>query len=151
MHRIFCATPGDLEEERLAFYKVMGEFNEAEAMPLGILFVSISIVPHMIDKRPYQAVVGENIRSCRHYIQVLEDTWGPPQRNFERDYALASQCVGDPSLPMHEVAVLFKKPLVPNQVEPAYRRDAAPQKGALTSAGSKNAMMDIQIASEHEQ
>lgn len=118
MHRIFCATPGDLEEERLAFYKVMGDFNEAHAMPRGILFVSISIVPYGGDKRVYQGAVSENIRSCRYYIQVLEDTWGPPQKNFERDYAVARRSMEDPALPMQEVAVLFKKPLLPHQVEP---------------------------------
>ncbi len=119
MHRIFCATPGDLEQERLAFYKVMGEFNETHAMPRGILFVSVSIVPGLVDKRALQPAVSENIRACRYYIQVLEDTWGPPQKNFERDYALAAQCAADPAQPMQEVTVLFKKPLVPHQVEPA--------------------------------
>ena len=74
MHRIFCATPGDLEEERLAFYKVMGDFNEAHAMPRGVLFVSISIVPYGGDKRVYQGAVSENIRSCRYYIQVLANS-----------------------------------------------------------------------------
>jgi hypothetical protein len=118
MHRVFCATPGDLEEERQAFYNVMAEFNSEEAMPRGILFVSVSIVPAMTDKRVFQGPVSENIRACRYYIQVLEDTWGPPQRNFERDYALARKCAADPDLPMQEVAVLFKKPLLPHQVEP---------------------------------
>jgi hypothetical protein len=118
MHRIFCATPGDLEEERQAFYKVMGEFNEAHAMPRGILFVSISIVPYGGDKRTYQGAVSENIRSCRYYIQVLEDTWGPPEKNFERDYAVARRSLEDPALPMQDVVVLFKKPLLPHQVEP---------------------------------
>ncbi|MGH9666662.1 MAG: hypothetical protein ACRD9L_19730 [Bryobacteraceae bacterium] len=118
MHRVFCAAPGDLEEERQAFYKVMGEFNETKAMPRGVLFVSVSLPATVFDKRPYQAVLGENIRSCRYYIQLLEDTWGPPQKNFERDYALASKCAADPEMPMQQVAILFKKPLLPQQVEP---------------------------------
>ncbi len=117
-HRIFCATPGDLEEERLAFYHVMGQFNQDHAMPRGILFVSVSIVPYGGDKRGYQGAVSENIRACRYYVQVLEDTWGYPEKNFERDHALALRCVEDPAMPMQEVAVLFKKPLLPHQVEP---------------------------------
>jgi hypothetical protein len=119
MHRIFCATPGDLEEERLAFYSVMSEFNEHVAMPRGILFVSISIVPGVADKRGFQSAINENIRTCRYYVQVLEDTWGWPEKNFERDHALAVRCAADPELPMQEVAVFFKKPLVPHQVEPS--------------------------------
>jgi hypothetical protein len=118
MHRIFCATPGDVEEERTAFYRVMGKFNEAEAMPRGILLVSLALPASTADKRPYQAALAENIRSCRYYIQLLEETWGPPERNFERDYALALRSMEDPEMPMQDVAVMFKKPLVPHQVDP---------------------------------
>jgi hypothetical protein len=118
MHRIFCAPAGDLEEERSAFYKAMSSFNEAHAMPRGVLFVSVALPMTTFDKRPYQSAISDNIRACRYYIQVLEDTWGPPEKNFERDYALASKCVADPNLPMQAVAVLFKKPLLPHQVEP---------------------------------
>lgn len=119
MHRIFCAAAGDLEEERQAFYQVVGNFNEHQAMPLNILFVAVSLPHDTFDKRPYQAVISENIRACRYYIQVLEDTWGPPEKNFEREHAIAVKCVDDPGLPMQEVAVLFKKPLLPHQVEPS--------------------------------
>jgi hypothetical protein len=119
MHRIFCAAAGDLEKEREAFYEVMAEFNEAHAMPRNILFIAVALPFHTFDKRPYQAAITENIRACRYYIQVLEDTWGPPEKNFERDHALACKFAADPSLPMQDVAVLFKKPLLPNQVEPA--------------------------------
>jgi len=117
MHRVFCAAPGDLGEEVQAFYKVMSELNAEEAMPRGILFVSVALPPLATDKRPYQAAISENVRACRYYVQVLEDTWGPPQLNFEREYALATRCTGDPAQPMQEVAVFFKKPLLPHQVE----------------------------------
>lgn len=119
MHRIFCAPAGDLEQERTAFYDTVGVFNEAHAMRRNVLFVAVALPFHTFDKRPFQAAVSENIRACRYYLQVLEDTWGPPEKNFERDYALACKCVADPNLPMHQVAVLFKKPLVPHQVEPS--------------------------------
>lgn len=117
MHRVFCATPGDLEEERQAFYQIMGDFNEQQAMPRNVLLVSVSVVPNMVDTRPFQSVLRENIRACRYYIQLLEDSWGPPQKNFEREYALARQYEADAALPMQEVAVLFKKPLLPHKVE----------------------------------
>jgi hypothetical protein len=118
MHRIFCAAAGDLERERAAFYDVMGDFNAAHAMPRNVLFIAVALPDRTYDKRPFQAAVSENIRSCRYYIQVVEDTWGPPEKNFERDHAVACQCVADPGLPMQEIAVLFKKPLMPHQVEP---------------------------------
>jgi hypothetical protein len=118
MHRVFCAAAGDLEPERQAFYDVMAELNEAEAMPRDILFVAVSIPMETFDTRPFQAAISENIRACRYFIQVLEDSWGPPEKNFERDYALASQCAADPEMKMEGVAVFFKKPLVPHQVDP---------------------------------
>jgi hypothetical protein len=117
MHRIFCATPGDLEDERQAFYQIMSEVNEAQAMQRDVLLVSVSITPSMADMRPFQPAIKENIQACRYYIQLLEDTWGAPQKNFEREYALARKYSADPGLPMKEVAVLFKKPLLPHKVE----------------------------------
>ena len=117
MHRIFCAAAGDLEQERSAFYDAVGDFNAEHAMPRNVLFVAVALPAYCFDKRPFQAAVSENIRACRYYIQVLEDTWGPPEKNFERDYAVACKCAADPGLPMREVAVLFKKPLLPHQVE----------------------------------
>lgn len=119
MHRIFCAAAGDLEEERTAFYNVIGDFNAAHAMPRNVLFVAVALPHQCFDKRPFQAAITENIRACRYYIQVIEDTWGPPEKNFERDHAAAHKCAADPSLPMQEVAVLFKKPLLPHQVDPS--------------------------------
>jgi len=118
MHRIFCASPGDLEEERRAFYDLIGSLNEEDAMSRGLLLVPLSILPNAADKRLFQAAVSENIRSCSYYVQVLEDTWGGAEKNFERDYALALRCASDPDFPMQGVAVLFKKPLLPHRVEP---------------------------------
>ena len=58
MYRVFCATPGDseadLENERQAFYEVVGELNEAEAMPLGILFVTVSVLPNLTNMTVFQ-------------------------------------------------------------------------------------------------
>ncbi len=118
MHRVFCAAPGELDEELQSFFRVLAHFNETEAMPRGILLVSVALPVYSTDKRGYQGVVNENIRACRYYIQVLEESWGPPQRNFEREYALAQKCLQDPELPMQDVALFFKKPLLPHRVEP---------------------------------
>jgi hypothetical protein len=110
-HRVFCATPREMEAERRAFYAILGEFNEYEAMPHGVLFVPVAFTTDVRDKRRYQYEVEENIRACRHYILLLSEGWGPAERNFENDYRLALQCAADPALPMHSVAVLQKKQL----------------------------------------
>ena len=108
MHRIFCATAWEHEAERRRFQDLIGDFNESRAMGKGVLFVPISLV-NVTDKRPYQYLVEENIRDCRHYLLILFDDWGPPQRNFKNDYHLALQAGQDPALPMHSIAVLAKK------------------------------------------
>ena len=110
MHRIFCATPWELEAERRAFYEIVAAFNENEAMRRGILFVPVALT-NVRDKRLYQFDVDENIRACRHYILLLSQGWRPAERNFENDYHLALECVADPALPMHSVAVLHKQQL----------------------------------------
>jgi hypothetical protein len=108
MHRIFCATPWELQRELQAFYEIVGKFNENRAMQRGVLFVPVA-VHDMRDKRPHQFSVEENIRACRHYILLLYKDWGPVERNFENDYHLALQSVADPALPMQSTAVLFKR------------------------------------------
>jgi hypothetical protein len=107
-YRIFCAAPWELENERRAFYDVVGQFNEAEAMRHGVLFVPVSLVPNLRDKRAFQYDVEQNIRASHYYIQVLSSDWGPAERNFEADCRLAIQCAHDPQLPMANVAVFVK-------------------------------------------
>jgi hypothetical protein len=112
MYRVVCATPGDseddLERERQAFHEVLGEVNETEGMPLGILFVPVSVPPHMSNKTSFQPLVDDNVRACTFFVQVLHHTWGPPTRNFEHDYQLANACCADAQLPMEGVAVFLK-------------------------------------------
>ena len=108
MHRIFCATPWELEPELYRFYDAVGRFNETAAMPKGILYIPVTLT-NVMDKRPLQYTVEQNIRDCRHYILLLAEDWGPAARNFRNDYHLALQCRDDPALPMQGVAVLAKK------------------------------------------
>ena len=109
MHRIFCATAWELEGERLAFHDALGRINEAEAMPNGLLCVPVSL-PNIRDKRPYQYLLEENLRDSRYYILALTDGWGPPERNFQRDYQLALEHRANPALPMRDVALLVRHP-----------------------------------------
>jgi hypothetical protein len=107
MQRVFCATSWELEGERRAFYDVVGEVNEAHAMKRGLLYVPVTLT-NIRDKRPLQYVVEENIRDCSYYLLTLSDGWGPPERNFERDYRLALACRDNPALPLREAAFLWR-------------------------------------------
>jgi hypothetical protein len=109
MHRIFCGAPAQLEPERQTFLDVVSALNEAEAMPRGLLLVPVSIMPYVTNKRPFQSAMEANVRECRFYVQLLQDTWGPPERNFEPEYKLAAQLGGDPASLMKGVALFFKE------------------------------------------
>jgi hypothetical protein len=107
MHRIFCATPWELETERHRFYDVVSRFNETVGMQRGVLYVPVTLT-NVMDKRPMQYAVDQNIRDCRHYILLLWEDWGPTARSFRNDYHMALQCRDDPALPMESVAVFAK-------------------------------------------
>jgi hypothetical protein len=108
MHRIFCATPWELEAERYRFYETIGRFNETAAMQKGVLYVPVTMT-NVMDKRPLQYTVDQNIRECRHYILLLTQDWGPAERNFQSEYQLALEAIDDPALPMQSAAVFAKK------------------------------------------
>jgi hypothetical protein len=108
LHRIFCSTPGGLEAERQAFHEVIGQVNETEGMPKSILFVPVSIVPNIVDKTAFQSTVDANVRDCKFFVQVLQNTWGPPTKNFETEFNLASRLKSDPGALMSGVSIFFK-------------------------------------------
>ena len=107
MYRIFCATAWETEGERRAFHDTLGQFNETQGIPAGMLYVPVCL-GNIHDKRPYQYTVEENIRACRHYILVAADSWGPPERNFDGDYRLVLACAADGALPMQGAVVLVR-------------------------------------------
>jgi hypothetical protein len=107
MHRIFCATPWELEKERSRFHDLIGAFNESHGLARGVLLVPVSLVS-IRDKRPVQYAVDDNILQCRHYLLVHTGNWGPPERNFREDYDLAVRSIEDAESPMQSVAVLAK-------------------------------------------
>jgi len=135
---VFCATPFDGAGELKAFQETLSDFNAAEAMPRGFLFTSLVIMPALADKRAFQGAVDDNIRMCRYYIQVLEDSWGPPQRDYERDWALVQRFIADPELPMRDAVILFRSPLLPHKVDPAI----VELKQNLLSRGGPHASFD---------
>jgi hypothetical protein len=108
MHRIFCATPWELEAERGRFHDNIGQFNETVAQREGILYIPVTLV-NIRDKRPFQYVIDENIRDSRHCLFLFSDDWGPPERNFRNDYFQALQAIDDPASALQSVTVLAKK------------------------------------------
>ena len=122
MHRIFCATPWELEAERGRFHDSVGRFNETVAQREGILYIPVTLV-NIRDKRPFQYVIDENIRESRHCLFLFSEGWGPPERNFRNDYYQALQAINDPVSALESIAVLAKK--MPSGVSLAQDSSAA--------------------------
>jgi len=101
--QIFCSTPGELEEERLAFHEVVGQVNQGEGIAKGVLFAPVSILPHMANKTFFQPSVDDNVRDSKFFVQILHDTWGPPHKNFAREFEMALR-----SKAGSEIAVFLK-------------------------------------------
>jgi len=108
-HRVFCSTPGSLDAECRAFLDVVAQVNE-EIIGLGSLFVPVFLPVNLTNKPALQAVVDQNVEDCSFFVQVLEDTWGPPERNMEHEFQLACHCRDDAALPMKSVALFLKEP-----------------------------------------
>jgi hypothetical protein len=108
IHRVFCSTPGDLEELRRVFDHQIGAVNEALGLPRQVLFAAVSCRP-ATGAGFFNAEIRENIRQCSFFIQVLGESWGPPAAKLQQAFALAVACREDPQLPMREVAVFFEE------------------------------------------
>lgn len=106
MRRVFIAGPGDLEREREAVRKAIGDVNETDAMPRKVLLVSVGLMhdEHIVG---YRAAVSENVRDSEFFVQVFEDDWGP-KNLFRKIFHLAMECRDDGSMPMREIAVFLK-------------------------------------------
>lgn len=142
LHRIFCATPWELEAERDQFYRVIGEFNESAGLARGILFVPVSL-NCVRDKRPLQYVIDENIRECRHYILVHTGNWGPVERNFHYDYCLALESLANRALPMTEIATLRRAPRPNFPLEPDFASMPAPNAEFQTPEEFRQCLLDL--------
>jgi hypothetical protein len=137
-HYVFFGAPSECTEEQQAFLDVMAEFNKEQAMPRGLLFCALTLMPNVYDKRAFQGAIFANLDMSRHFVLVLEDSWGPPARDFEKDWAYAQRCIANPELPMREAVILFKSPLLPHKVDPAI----VELKQNLLSSGGPHATFD---------
>ncbi len=124
---VLLANAAGLDAERQAFHAALTACDEAEAMARGFLYVPASLPTTIASKAQFQHAMDYNIRLCACYILLLEDTWGPPHANYERDYQLALQCLADPALPLRHVAVFFKTPSPGRPPEPAPPEPAPPE------------------------
>ena len=111
---VFCRLAGNLAPEREAFYQAVGECNEKEGMPRGLLLTPLSIGSYGPDRKN---AVDSNIGVSECFLLVVEDIWDVSVQSFLHDYRLALKCRAGDTFPMREVTVLVKK--TPAGDEPA--------------------------------
>jgi len=125
IYRILCSTPPDLETERLIFESTLANFAEHRTFPKQVLFAGASFRPRF-DADRHRAIGEANVRQCDFFLHIFSDTW--PGTAFQAFLDVARACTDDPSLPMRQIAVLFKNF---DQADENVRRF----RGSLTGAG----------------
>lgn len=109
--RVFCATPGSLEDERQLFHDLVTEANESAGAQSEQLLVPVSVLPNMTDFRPFHAAIEQNVRDCTFFIQIFAGHWGPSNRDFRPYFELALKCFDELSAPMGGLAALMPRPV----------------------------------------
>jgi hypothetical protein len=90
-YEVFFASPGGLEEERLAFQNIIDEYNHSEAHPRGVSFVPVAWEDTLEDTLPGvgrpQAKINESIRACDYFVLMFWDRGGtsPAGRSIRRE------------------------------------------------------------------
>jgi hypothetical protein len=105
IYRILCSTPPDLETDRLIFESALASFGEQTTFPQQVLFAGASFRPRF-DAERHRAVGEANIRQCDFFLHIFPETW--PGTAFQAFIDLALACTEDSSMPMRQIAVLFK-------------------------------------------
>jgi hypothetical protein len=113
-YRVFIASPGGLEDERRHFRETINDFNEADALRSGALFIPIGWELTLAGIGRPQELVNDDLKLCDYCIFVLHDRWGSPasrtgpySSGTEEEYALARWLVAEKK--MINLVVCFKK------------------------------------------
>jgi hypothetical protein len=123
-YKVFIGTPGGLQDERIAFRRVLTVFNEHHGELNGIVFEPFmweySVGP--VDR--LQELIGEGLSQCDFAVFVFNERLGIPTVNsgmagVEEEWLLAQE--------LYEKKVLRSISLFFKQVDPAKLADPGPQ------------------------
>jgi len=106
-YRVFCSTPGLLDDEQEAFLEVLGDVNEQHAVHTKRLFVPV-VCLGAANTGAYNGAVRQNVLDADFFIQILGHSWGVESAEFEDLYDYAIECRDDAALRMRHVALLLK-------------------------------------------
>jgi len=114
--RVFIASPSGLADERKAFREVILDYNEAEAIPRGVLFQPIGWEDTLGAVGRPQSIINEDVRASDYFILLLWDRWGslpdttcsPYTSGTEEEYHIAMECYNSKEFSMRQVVMMFK-------------------------------------------
>ncbi|HUA58846.1 MAG TPA: hypothetical protein VML19_08840 [Verrucomicrobiae bacterium] len=111
-YRVFCSDPGLVDNECQTFLDAIAEVNEG-IIGSGNLFVPAFLPVNLTNKPTLQKMVDQNVEDSTFFVQILRDTWGPPEHHMEHEFQLARRCRDDASRPMQSIAVFLQQPAAP--------------------------------------
>ena len=123
--RVFIASPGGLGDERRAFRDEISEYNDAEAIPRGVVFQAVSWEDTLGAIGRPQSIINEDVRKSDYFVLLLWDRWGsPPDPNSgsglssgtEEEHRVALECYKDAEQPMTQLVLMFKGSIDPQQL-----------------------------------
>lgn len=125
-YRIFIASPGGLNEERMRFRDVINEFNENDAIENGMLFIPVGWELTLRGMGRPQQLINEDLRRSDYCVLLLHDRWGSPtsessqySSGTQEEYSIARELVSKGT--MLDLLMFFKA------VEPGKLSDPGPQ------------------------
>jgi hypothetical protein len=129
-YRIFFASPGGIEKERLAFQDIINEYNQLESNHRGIQFVPVGWEDTLPGFGRPQSKINGDIQTCDYFLLMFWDRWGTPPdiaenspytSGTEEEYYVARVCYDNPRHSLREIAVFFKG------IDPAQLNDPGPE------------------------
>lgn len=129
-YRIFIATPSGLHAERKAFRATVHDYNEAEAIPRGVMFIPVGWEDTLAGVGRPQGIINQDLTICDYFVLVLWDRWGTAPdlagkskftSGTEEEFFEAEDCYKDPKLAMRQLVAFFKA------VEPSKLSDPGEQ------------------------
>lgn len=127
--KVFIASPGGLADERKAFREVIEEYNQADAIPRGVLFQAIGWEDTLGGVGRPQTIINEDVRASDYFILLLWNRWGSTPDTLssrftsgtEEEYHIAMECYNSKEFPMRQLVMMFKA------VDPQQLSDPGPQ------------------------
>jgi hypothetical protein len=79
-YRVFIASPGGLDGERVCFKDKLGKYTALNAEHRGVLFQPVGWEDTLGGVGRPQALINEDLKQCDYAVFVFHDRWGFPCR-----------------------------------------------------------------------